>query len=43
MIHVFDRESGKNIQSELRFSYGDEYWDLLARIGGSAEYALEVV
>ena len=32
-----------NIGSELRLSYGgDEYWDLIARIGGSTEYALEV-
>lgn len=31
-----------NIGAELRLSYGDEYWDLVRRIGGSTEYALEV-
>ena len=32
-----------NVSAELRLSYGgQEYWDLIARIGGSAEYALEV-
>ena len=31
-----------NIASELRIDYGHEYWDMMERLGTSAEYALEV-
>ena len=44
-VPAFDLEQDHegNAASELRFSYGDEeYWDLMERLGGSAEYALEV-
>ena len=44
-VAAFDLAAGleANVGAELRLSYGgDEYWDLIARIGGSAEYALEV-
>ena len=29
-----------NVGAELRLSYGDDYWDHIARIGSSAEYAV---
>ena len=31
-----------NVQSELRFSYGEHYWDLHDLLGRSAEYAIEL-
>ena len=38
-----DKDHEGNAASELRFSYGDEeYWELMERLGGSAEYALDV-
>ena len=43
-VPAFDLDAGidANAGAELRFSYGDEYWELVDRIGTSAEYALEV-
>ena len=44
-VPAFDleRDDEGNAASELRFSYGDDdYWDLMERLGGSAEYALDV-
>ena len=44
-VPAFDLEQDHegNAASELRFSYGDDdYWELMERLGGSAEYALEV-
>ena len=38
-----ERDLEGNAASELRFSYGDEdYWDVMERLGMSADYALDV-
>ena len=37
-----DADLEANIGAELRLAYGDEYWDLIERMGGSADYAFEV-
>ena len=36
------RTLDQNIHSELRFDYGEHYWDLHDLLGRSAEYALEL-
>jgi hypothetical protein len=43
-VPAFDlaKDHEGNAASELRFSYGDEYWDVMERLGASVEYALEV-
>jgi hypothetical protein len=43
-VPAFDLEKTleENAKSELRFSYGDEYWDIHDRLGRSTEYALQV-
>ena len=44
-VAAFDLAAGLegNVGAELRLSYGDDdYWDVMERLGGSAEYALEV-
>ena len=40
----FDLEKplDENIYSELRYDYGDSYWDLHELLGRSAAHALEV-
>ena len=39
---VFAKSIEANIASELRLDYGDEYWDLMDRLGASRDYAIEV-
>ena len=43
-VPAFDLDAGLEVNAgaELRLAYGDEYWELVARIGASADYALEV-
>ena len=43
-VPTFDLDASidANIGSELRLAYGDEYWELMERLGTSAAYALEV-
>ena len=36
------RSIDANIASELRLDYGDEYWDMMDRLGTSRDYAIEV-
>lgn len=43
-VLAFDLDAGldANIRSELRFSYGDDYWSIMERLGNTAELPLEV-
>ena len=40
--YSLDKSIEENIGAELRFSYGDEFWELHSRLGNSADYDLHV-
>jgi len=38
----FNKNITDNIDSELRFDYGEEYWHLMERLGKSADFPIEL-